>query len=202
MGSIIAALPELADENSMLSRRFGREVANYFSGSPLNRFSFLRTDHVFLTSAFGHPTARFMLLDNLSPLVTQDKPPRLAFVTAAEVTPLTGTQPFIKTEAELVRDFNSEEIKPLVLFLGIDEKQGLATEGSDFQYKSYKGSPFFAVDVTPRGSLADVAKQIVEGAKEKGFTLFTGPRNMSLKASEGNGTCGRSSLPVSSIQSR
>ena len=39
-------LPAHPDVDSMLSRKFGREVANYFSGSPLNRLGFLRGDHV------------------------------------------------------------------------------------------------------------------------------------------------------------
>ena len=69
MTAPVPELPALADDGSMLGRKFGREVANYFSGSPLNRVSFLRTDHAFLQTAFSHPAARFLLLHDLNPLV-------------------------------------------------------------------------------------------------------------------------------------
>jgi len=64
------ALPEPAhpEVDSMLSRRFGKEVANYFSGSPLNRVGFLRPDHQFLSSALHHPSTTFLLFKDLEPL--------------------------------------------------------------------------------------------------------------------------------------
>ena len=43
--------PAHSTVDAMLSRKFGKEVANYFSGSPLNRVGFLRGDHKFLTQA-------------------------------------------------------------------------------------------------------------------------------------------------------
>lgn len=48
--------PAHPDVDSMLSRKFGKEVANYFSGSPLNRLAFLRADNVFLSKALKHPS--------------------------------------------------------------------------------------------------------------------------------------------------
>ncbi|KAI7246382.1 hypothetical protein KC352_g14178, partial [Hortaea werneckii] len=60
------ANPEPApDFDSMLSRKFGKETANYFSGSPLNRVGFLRGDHQFLTQALKHPSTSFLLCNEL-----------------------------------------------------------------------------------------------------------------------------------------
>ncbi len=181
---VFPALPELPVDDSMLSRKFGREVANYFAGNPLNRLSFLRTDHVFLRAAFSHPSARFLLLESLAPTVTEDKPPRLGFVSTDDVVPLTGPDPFVRTEEELIKGYNSEEPRPIVLFLGIDDK-GLMGNKGDFRYKAYEGSPYFAVDVTPKGSLADKAKEIGDAAKAKGLSWHTNARSMTLSAGEG-----------------
>ncbi|SCZ90649.1 BZ3500_MvSof-1268-A1-R1_Chr1-3g02124 [Microbotryum saponariae] len=42
----------------------------YFSGNPLNRLSYLRSSPAFLASALSSPKARFLLYDQLSPLLT------------------------------------------------------------------------------------------------------------------------------------
>lgn len=42
---------------------------NFYSGSNLNRLSWLRTDSDFLNSALSSPKTRFLLLENLNPLV-------------------------------------------------------------------------------------------------------------------------------------
>lgn len=169
----------------MMSRKYGREVVNYFSGSPLNRLSFLRTDHAFLRAAFSHSSARFLLLDNLNPLVEADKS-NLAFAKFDEVEPLTGSDPFAKTEEELIKDFNSEEPRPLIVFIGVDDKNQMpdSATGDAFQYRDYKGSPYFAVDVTPRGKLADKATGVATTVKARGLKFFQGIRPMSLPAGE------------------
>lgn len=179
MGAVIPDLPVLTDDDSMLTRKFGREVANYFSGSPLNRVSFLRGDHAFLSAAFSHPTAKFVLLDsNLSPLAKD--PTQLAYVERTDVEPLTGLEPFKKTEQEWTSEYNSDVTFPVILFLGIDEKNK-----TDFEWKDYKGAPYFAVDVTPKGSIAETAKSVVEAVKAKsGASFLEGTRHLSLNAPE------------------
>ncbi|KAI0013886.1 NUDIX hydrolase domain-like protein [Xylariaceae sp. FL0662B] len=177
MGHPIPDLPVLAEDDSMLSRKFGRETANYFSGSPLNRVSFLRTDHAFLGAAFAHPSASFLLVDNFSPLAKD--PANLAYVGNGDVIPLTGPEPFKKSEAELIREFNSAVTQPVVLFLGIDEKK------VGFEYAEYKGNPYFAVDVTPKGSIAEKAKGVIEAVKAKtGLSFLDGRRLLTLNAPE------------------
>jgi NAD+ diphosphatase len=179
MAAPIPDLPILTEDDSMLSRKFGREVANYFSGNPLNRVSFLRGDHGFLSSAFTHPTTSFLLLENLSPLIKD--PSTLAFVGRSDIEPITGPDPFKQTEEEWIKRFNSNVTHPVVLFLGIDEKK---TAG--FEWKEYKGTPYFAIDVTPKGSLAESTKSVVDAVKSKGMTFLPGARPLlSLKAPEG-----------------
>ncbi|KAI0025000.1 NUDIX hydrolase domain-like protein [Xylariomycetidae sp. FL0641] len=176
--SIIPDLPVVADDDSMLSRRFGREVVNYFSGSPLNRVSFLRTDHAFLRAAFAHPTTSFLVFNNLIPL-SKDAT-SLTFVGKDDVAPLTGTDPFEKSEEQMIKDFNSDISRPIILFLGLDENKQ-----SGFEYRDYKGSPYFAVDITPKGSYEEEAKKVVEGVQSKtGAQFITGTRFLSLHAPE------------------
>ncbi|RFU33427.1 hypothetical protein B7463_g2864, partial [Scytalidium lignicola] len=171
-------IPEPAHHSvdSMLSRKFGREVANYFSGSPLNRVSFLRPDHTFISNAFTHPSSAFLLLNDLAPL-TKD-PTQLAYVTHKEVNPLTGENPFAKTEAELIKEYNSSITLPLVLFLGLDER---VRDG--FEYDGHRGQPYFAIDVTPKGTIETQANKIIEEVKARGLTFLTG-RGMTLTAPE------------------
>ncbi|KAI1304356.1 NUDIX hydrolase domain-like protein [Xylaria venustula] len=177
MSTAIPDLPLLATDDSMLSRKFGREVANYFSGSPLNRVSFLRADQAFLIAAFAHPSTSFLLLDNYSPLAKDTT--TLAYVSKEDIVPLTGPNPFKKTEEEQIKSFNSTVTQPIVLFLGLDEKK------PGFEYREYKGRPYFAVDVTPKGSIEEKAKSVIEAVKAKHGVSFTpGARLLTLNAPE------------------
>ncbi|KAK5631823.1 hypothetical protein RRF57_007537 [Xylaria bambusicola] len=177
MSTAIPDLPLLATDDSMLSRKFGREVANYFSGSPLNRVSFLRADHAFLNAAFSHPSTCFLLLDNYSPLAKDTT--TLAYVSKEDIAPLTGPEPFKATEEEQIKSFNSAITQPIVLFLGLDEKK------TGFQYREYKGNPYFAVDVTPKGSIEEKAKGVIKAVQAKhGVTFIPGARLLTLNAPE------------------
>lgn len=177
----IPELPPLAADHSTLSRRFGPEVANYFAAAPLNRLSFLRTDHAFLSAAFAHPSARFLLLEGLDPLVRDvDDPRELAYVGLADVEALTGSDPLTKPEPDLIRDFDSSDARPLVIFLGIDER-----DPDGFAYRNYRGSPLFAVDVTPKAPFEDRAKAVAEAVKAKGLSFYVTRMHLTLHAHEG-----------------
>lgn len=175
------ALPDPAhhDVDSMLSRKFGREIANYFSGSPLNRVSFLRANHDFISKAFVHPTARFMLFNELAPLAKD--PSTIAYASHADIVELVGENPFLNTEEQMIKEYNSSITLPLVLFLGLNEK-----EKGGFAHGIYTGTPYFAVDITPRGSVEKEATAIVEAMKVKGHTFLQGRTAMNLKAPEGS----------------
>ncbi|KAH6636221.1 NUDIX hydrolase domain-like protein [Chaetomium tenue] len=168
---------------SHLTLKHGPETANYFSGSPLNRLSFLRSDTTFLRAAFAHPDARFLLLNKLSPLTRQGDGSRLGFVGGGDVVGLTGTgEELFREEAEMVEGFDSSVERVVVVFLGVDEGvEELQKEG--FVYKDFRGAPYFAVDVTPRGEKAGVAEELVKRVTERGFTFKEAtPRHMGLQA--------------------
>jgi NAD+ diphosphatase len=173
-------LPDPAhhDVDSMLSRKFGREVANYFSGSPLNRVSFLRANHDFIAKALVHPTTSFLLFNDLAPLAKD--PTQLAYASHSDVKPLIGENPFEKTEKQLINEFNSAITRPVVLFLGLDERKK-----DGFEHGIYKGKPYFAVDVTPKGTVHKEASGIVESLKGKGLQFVEGRMHMTLNAPEG-----------------
>ncbi|OBT78706.1 hypothetical protein VF21_02333 [Pseudogymnoascus sp. 05NY08] len=169
------AAPELLD--SMLTRKFGPEVQNYFSGSPLNRLSFLRTDHAFLAAALTHPSTAFVAVDDLAPAARDAA--NLAYVSHADLSAVIGENPFAKTEAEVIAAYNSKVASPLVLFLGLNDKRH---EG--FEYKAYKGVPYFAVDITPKGSNEEAAKGVIETLKAKNMIFLQGRSAMTLNASD------------------
>ncbi|KAK5004867.1 NADH pyrophosphatase, partial [Cryomyces antarcticus] len=169
--------PAHADLDSMLSRKFGKEVANYFSGSPLNRVGFLRTDNVFLSAALKHPSTSFLLCNDLQPLVK--KKASLAYISYKDVEPLIG-DPYSKNEDELVAEFNSTTAIPQMIFLGLDERVKDALVYKDH----YKGAPFFALDVTPKGSLKEAAEKLISNLESRGLSWAHG-RAMDYPASEG-----------------
>lgn len=168
-------LPEPAHPNvdSMLSRKFGKEIANYFSGSPLNRVSFLRPDHAFLSAALKHPSTTFLLFNKLEPLTKS--PFELALRKFEDVKPVIGNDPFERTEEDTIAQYNSSLYIPQIIFLGLDERK----EG--FVYKEhYKGQPWFAVDITPTESVKDEAEKLVEKLTGEGLEFAKGRMHMSL----------------------
>ncbi|KAL7274131.1 NADH pyrophosphatase [Rhizina undulata] len=149
--------------NSMLSRKFGKEIVNYFSGSPLNRVSFLRSNNAFLRAALPH--SKFLLLKDLEPLASS--PQHLAFLTYPDVRGLIGN-PYELDEEKYITAYDSRVEVPQLLFLGLDEKKndvGFEYEGEGGKYS---GQPYFAVDVTPKGALREKYEQLAEKAMEGG----------------------------------
>ncbi|KAL8726034.1 MAG: hypothetical protein Q9166_006979 [cf. Caloplaca sp. 2 TL-2023] len=169
--------PAFPDLDSMLSRKFGKEIANYFSGSPLNRVSFLRTDHSFLSAALKHPTTSFLLFNNLNPLARD--PSNLEYVSFTDVQPLIGANPYLKSEEQLISEYNSTITIPQLLFLGLDErnKQGLT-------YNIYTGSPYFALDVTPKGTIMSKAESLVQTLQSHGLRFLEGRIQAALPAQD------------------
>ncbi|KAG0134354.1 NUDIX hydrolase domain-like protein [Tuber indicum] len=160
-------------ESSMLSRKFGQEIVNYFSGSPLNRVSFLRSNTAFLRAAL--PRSKFLLLRDLEPLAASKT--TLAWVGYETVRALVGN-PFDTEEEEFLRGYDSRVEIPTLVFLGMNEEgTGGGGGGESFEFEGeggkYVGGPCFALDVTEKGSLKEecekVQEEAVKGAEGREF---------------------------------
>lgn len=147
-------------------------------GSPLNRVSFLRTEHPFLSAALRHPSTSFLLFNNLNPLAKDHT--KLAYASFQDVRSLIGDDPYGKGEDELTAEYNSTKSIPQLVFLGLDErlKDGL-------QWNIYSGAPYFALDVTPKGSVEDEANSVIKAMQSRGLVFAEGRMHMSLPATEG-----------------
>jgi len=199
--------PAHIDQDSMLARKFGKEVTNYFGSSPLNRVSFLREDHSFLSQAFDHGTTKFMVFKNLSPLIKS--PTEISYASYKDLEPLVPSNPYLQSEKEAIEEFDSRKKIPQLVFLGLDEsrKDGL-------KYKNYTGAPRFAFDITPAKPYEEVANSVVSEMEKNGLSFLEGMRAMSFPADVAAiyamgralldwnyrntycGTCGHSTLSV------
>lgn len=138
----------------------------------------MRPDHAFLSSALKHPSTTFLVFNATEPLLKS--PHELAQLTFSDVKGVLGEDPFERTEADVIAQYNSSLYLPQIIFLGLDERK----EG--FVYKEhYKGQPWFAVDVTPKESVKDAAEKLVEKVKGEGLDFSKGRMHMSLPAEEG-----------------
>jgi NAD+ diphosphatase len=131
-----------------------------------------------VSSALIHPSTKFLLFNNLAPLVSD--PSTLSYANHADITTLIGANPFEKSEEVIIKEFRSDVTQPTVLFLGIDEKKH-----AGFKHGIYEGTPYFAVDVTPKGTVEKAATGIIEEMKKKGLSFLEGRVNMSLAAPDG-----------------
>ena len=146
-------------------------------GSPLNRVSFLRTDHAFLSAALKHSSTSFLLFNNLSPLAKD--PTKLEYASFKDIQPLIGDDPYSKTEEQLVSEYNSSITIPQLLFLGLDEHKK-----TGFEWTIYHGSPYFALDVTPKGTISSAAEKLIDSIKSRGLQFAEGRMHMSLPAEQ------------------
>ncbi|RMZ84080.1 hypothetical protein DV737_g1259, partial [Chaetothyriales sp. CBS 132003] len=169
--------PAHVHRESGLSNKFGKEVTNYFGSSPLNRLSFLRENHQFLAGAFDHPTAKFLVFKNLSPLVSS--PTNLKYVSLDNLRPLLSSNPFTKSEKELAEEFDSTVVIPQLVFLGVDE-----TDKNGYSFRNFQGAPVFAVDVTQKDQYRSEADEVLKTFSDQGWSFVEGMRAMSFHADE------------------
>ena len=190
--------PAFPSVDSMLSRKFGKEIANYFSGNPLNRVGFLREDSKFLSSAFAHPSTSFLLCNELQPLIKKGYKvgSKLEFVGKDTIVAVVGEDPYAKGEKDQIADYDSSVYTPQMIFLGIDEAN---KNGMEYQSKNlYKGAPYFAVDITPRHpSVKDACEKLIATLGEKGMTFAQG-RVMDVDATHGKNLTTESKYKFSS----
>jgi NAD+ diphosphatase len=148
-----------------------------YIGSPLNRLSFLRANNQFLSAALKHPSTSFLLLNNLAPLA--HGPSKLAHGAYQDVRPLIGDDPYAKAEEELIASYNSTTDIPQLVFLGLDNRAK-----SSFEWATYSGAPFFALDVTPKGTKAAAARDIIASKESSGLQFLQGKVHVALPAPE------------------
>lgn len=176
--------PALKNDESMLTKRFGKEVINYYAGSSLNRYSFLRADYAFLRKAATSPTARYITLKNLDALVVSKSD--LAFFTFDDVKPLIGSEAFSLSEDDSIKTYDSTHANPLVLFLGMLEDN--ETKGdiiSSTGHGDIKGHPYFAVDITPKAPFAEKVEAFIKSQEAKGCSVDSNARAMNLHPESG-----------------
>lgn len=79
----------------------------------------------------------------------------------------------------MIAEYNSTITIPQLLFLGLDErnKQGLT-------YNVYTGSPYFALDVTPKGSITSQAEYLIQIMQSRGLKFLEGRIQASLPAQD------------------
>lgn len=166
------------DDGSVLAQKFGPGVTNYYSGSPLNRLSFLREDNAFLSRAFTSPDAQFVALNEFAPLASDTK--TLKPIRLEDFVSVSGPDPFNKSVKDTIAAYDSKATKPLVVFLGIRED-----EVSEFKIREFQGCPWFAVDLTPRGTYADEAKKVIEKLTSNGSFFLQSARQNTLSSELG-----------------
>ncbi|KAL2825972.1 NUDIX hydrolase domain-like protein [Aspergillus cavernicola] len=172
--------PAHIEADSMLARRFGKETVNYFSSSPLNRLSFLRSDHPFLSAAIKHPSTRFVILKDLAPLTRS--PTALYLAKYDEVRKLVSETIYDKSEEDIIKEHDSRKTEPHLIFLGVDE----ASKQDRFTWKIYSGTPYFALDVSEKGSQEQQAhaKDVVSGFEAQGLSFLQARVAMTFSADE------------------
>lgn len=163
-----------------------------FGGSPLNRYSWLRTSHHFLNAIIALPQTRWILYNAGQPLVisnVSDAPggtsaprPELAYLTTSDITSFLGPQPFFGQGQE-TGTIVADEINKVpfsvteaarhhpqsvrVVFMGVHEKQAnldvsAALPSSEFASPDAAIEAIKKLDGTPYFSM-DVADLILDG---------------------------------------
>ncbi|KAG6857743.1 hypothetical protein H0H87_004159 [Tephrocybe sp. NHM501043] len=143
--------------------------SNMFSGSPLNRLSWLRTSHPFLNAIIASPSTRWLVFNAGQPLVLANSDTlhrqSLVFLTTKDVKPLLGPEPYFgqnKEIGQLVVEPPDVQHSPTeaarhhsspVVFLGLKENSKTsALPSSEFvdaeaAIANLDGTPYFSMDV-------------------------------------------------------
>lgn len=123
----------------------------YFTTSPIDRLSFLRTSNALLHKASIHPSAKYLCMHDFNPL---RKDGRLQYVKYDQVRDIIG-EPYKSEEKEVVKNFDSSKKNPVLVFLGMD----LDAKAAGLGVGDYQGVPYFALDVSqqPKSTLEALA---------------------------------------------
>lgn len=82
----------------------------------------------------------------------------------------------------MIKNYDSRISNATLIFLGLDESQ----QGG-FKWKVYQGTPYFAVDVTPKGSAEQhtAAKDIISAMDARNLSFLQTRVHMTFSADDG-----------------
>ncbi|RDB24976.1 putative NADH pyrophosphatase [Hypsizygus marmoreus] len=157
---------------------------NMFSGSPLNRLSWLRSSHPFLNTVIALPATRWLLFNSGQPLVVAHPDAAskqiLAYLSTNDVKPFLGSEPSFgqgRQEGQLVVESKDIPHSPTeairhrnspVVFLGLQEHSKVnALPSSDFAdpeaaIANLDGTPYFSMDVAELDLSPERLKEILD----------------------------------------
>ena len=96
---------------------------------------------------------------------------------------------FDKSEEQALQAFDSRMTRPDLIFLGVDENaaSNVETDEKLMQWTIYKGRPYFALDVSQKGSDEQKAEaqSVVEELAARGITPFTTRQHFLQPPSDG-----------------
>ena len=120
-------------------------------------------------------------MNNLAPLTKS--PSELYYARYEEIKKYIPENFFDKSEEDMIKDYDSRITLPHLIFLGLDESR----KGDGITWKIYSGVPYFALDVTPKGSEDQQAKakDVIDRMEAKGMTFYQTRVVMSFSADEG-----------------
>lgn len=145
---------------STLTEIFGDGNNAYFSNGGLDRLAFLRTQNELLDTALMHPSAKILTFENLNGL--RDAAGKFHYVGYEDLADCIG-RPYCKDGKTQMQDFDPNRHYPLLIFLGLDLEG--SSSSNAVQLGSYRGVPYFAVDVTGPHYDSFKAKQAEQGRK-------------------------------------
>lgn len=110
-----------------------------------------------------------------------ESPTKLTFVSLQDVQPFIEDDPYRRSDEEVILGYNSTAWVPQLIFLGLDERQ---QDHEVLRWTTYSGVPYFALDVTPKGSIEAKATNVRQEFKAQGKYFLEGRMHISLPAHE------------------
>lgn len=132
--------------STTLTEIFGPANNAYFSNANgrFDRLAFFRMQYDLLDKASTHRSARYLTFESLNALRNANG--NFAYVGYEDLADVIG-RPYQKDEKTQVQEFNPAEHRPTMVFLGLDLEASKRPEA--IQLGSYRGVPYFAIDVSP-----------------------------------------------------
>ncbi|KAI8991537.1 hypothetical protein BDF20DRAFT_813157 [Mycotypha africana] len=141
-----------------------------FSGNPLNRFGWKRTDNGFLSRLAHSKRAKYMIFNNQQTIYTEKG--NIQYVEYDDVASVVDR--VYKNEDDTALENVTEVI---LVFLGLDESEGTGEEG---------GIAYWALDLTPKkGETEALFRSLIKGFEAKGWAFTsTLPHAYGMEKSE------------------